>query len=500
MKTKIFISGIVAVIIFFSGMRNVFAQSYTEKTYDFSGKSFKGINVNSAVKVIISQGEFSIKTELDEDLMDKLVLKVSDSILYIYTKNTRVWRNGKVIVYVTNPTFNTLQASGAASIKSKGIITSDYLSIDASGAAVINLSLNVSNLFTDVSGASEINLAGAAASHESKVSGASYFIAPDLETEQTKISVSGAAEAKINGKGKLIATVSGAAELSYKEEPSEKTIKNFSGIVKRNEDIQFTSIVEQADSTTIKVGDVQFAVKENDDSTEISLGNKKLKIDKNGNVELITKRKNRFKGHWSGVDLFMNGYINNKNTMELPAQYKFLGLNTNKSTGISINFIQKSVPLTKNKKFGIVTGLGWQSMNYRFGRDVVLVADSTPVYGYHDSQYNYIKSKLAVSYLNIPLLLEYQTGKKSSQFHVSTGIILGLKIGSHSKVVYDDEGKQKYKIRDDFNLNPFKCDATLRIGWGWFNIFGTYAMNTLFQNNKGPELHPFTVGITLAHF
>ena len=49
-------------------------------------------------------------------------------------------------------------------------------------------------------------------------------------------------------------------------------------------------------------------------------------------------------------------------------------------------------------------------------------------------------------------------------------------------------------------MNPFKFDATVRIGWSFLNLFATYSVNTMFKKNEGPEIYPWTAGITLMNF
>ena len=55
------------------------------------------------------------------------------------------------------------------------------------------------------------------------------------------------------------------------------------------------------------------------------------------------------------------------------------------------------------------------------------------------------KSKLSTTHLTIPLILEFQipTGDHGHRIFVSGGVIGGLRIGSHTKVIYDDDGRKK---------------------------------------------------------
>ena len=66
-------------------------------------------------------------------------------------------------------------------------------------------------------------------------------------------------------------------------------------------------------------------------------------------------------------------------------------------------------------------------------------------------------------------------------------------------MLYFNNGRQKPKQFDSFNINPFRYDAMVRIGWGVINLYATYSMNTLFKEGGGPELYPFAIGITFLN-
>ncbi|OYT17212.1 MAG: hypothetical protein B7C24_03720 [Bacteroidetes bacterium 4572_77] len=54
------------------------------------------------------------------------------------------------------------------------------------------------------------------------------------------------------------------------------------------------------------------------------------------------------------------------------------------------------------------------------------------------------------------------------------------------------------KVHKDFYIQPFKVDASLRIGWGWVNMYANLSLTEMFSKNKGPKLYPFTIGIMLV--
>jgi hypothetical protein len=235
------------------------------------------------------------------------------------------------------------------------------------------------------------------------------------------------------------------------------------------------------------------------DSTKVSVGNHSLVVDEDGNVKWEKNRKHKFNGHWGGVDLGINGYVNEDFGTEVPDAYSFLDLKYEKSADVNINVYEQNINLANNQ-LGLVTGIGLRWNNYRFEDNVVLFPDTTPLMGYKDYSREYEKSKLVVNYVTVPLLLEYQTNRfsRSNSFHIAGGMVLGWRYASHTKMLYFEDGRRRPKSNDSFELNPFRYDATVRIGWGIINLYATYSLNKMFENNGGPELYPVAVGITLA--
>jgi hypothetical protein len=171
---------------------------------------------------------------------------------------------------------------------------------------------------------------------------------------------------------------------------------------------------------------------------------------------------------------------------------------------VAINFWEQNFNLIGNQ-FGLTTGLGLEWNNYRFDNNVKIIRDEEigiDAIRMNEEGTGYLKSKMVVNYLNLPILLEYQTNRfsKKNSFHIGGGLMTGLRIGTHTKMVYDDGSKQKDKDRDSkgYDINPFKFALMARIGWGKINLFANYSLNGMFKDNRGPELYPFAAGITLA--
>jgi hypothetical protein len=233
-------------------------------------------------------------------------------------------------------------------------------------------------------------------------------------------------------------------------------------------------------------------------------------------------KKNKYNGHWAGIELGISGYVTPDFDMNFNPAYPYMNMNTARSLTVNINPFELNVNLYKNH-IGFTTGLGFQISNYYFTNNYVMLQDSAAIVAYkvQDAQGNYVSmkvNKMVVSYLNVPLLFEYQTNRyrRLSSFHVSLGVIAGVRIGSYTKQVYDNKEESYFLVDDNgnkvasfdvehytvqdrgaYHLSPFKLDAAFRVGWSHLNLFGTYSLTQMFQKNQGPELYPFTVGITL---
>jgi len=113
------------------------------------------------------------------------------------------------------------------------------------------------------------------------------------------------------------------------------------------------------------------------------------------------------------------------------------------------------------------------------------------------------RSRLRAIYLNVPLLVEFQTShsSRSRRGHISFGVVGGVNIGSNTRIVYkDNSSRSREKVRDDFYLSPFRYGFTLRAGYRSLNLYANYYPVTLFQSGKGPELYPFSLGFSLLSF
>jgi hypothetical protein len=234
-------------------------------------------------------------------------------------------------------------------------------------------------------------------------------------------------------------------------------------------------------------------------------------------------RKGKYNGHWAGVDLGWNGYVNSDFNMTFPSNLKYLDLNSSRSLTVNLNPVEVNLNIAKNH-FGLTSGLGFTFNNYYFSNSTLLVHDSAALVAYRLVDQNGNKADMKVNkltelWLTVPVLFEFQTnsGIKWNSFHVTLGAVGGVRLCAYTKQQFysryttyymqDDNGKNIGSVYVDnrftrthsqYHLNPFKLDATVRIGWSFLNFFANYTVTQMFQKDQGPELYPWAIGITLA--
>lgn len=209
------------------------------------------------------------------------------------------------------------------------------------------------------------------------------------------------------------------------------------------------------------------------------------------------RRRSRFKGHWSGAELGFNNFVTSDNSLVMPTDIEYMSLHSSKSINFNINFAQLSLGLTRH--IGFVTGLGLNWNNYKFNGNNNIQKGSNGIIEVLDPGADLEKSKLATIYLNLPFLLEIQIPANNSHLNIAAGPIGSVKVGSHTKMVFQDG--EKVKSNGDFSLNMFRYGATARVGYENFQIYGTYYTTPLFQHSKGPaghDLYPFEIGVAFT--
>lgn len=213
----------------------------------------------------------------------------------------------------------------------------------------------------------------------------------------------------------------------------------------------------------------------------------------------------KFEGHWEGIEFGINGFADADYSMYPTTDDQFLDNDILRSNVLNLNLLQYSRGIQQvRNNIGLVTGLGLSFKSYHLNSNTTITLDENklvrPTRLYYDSNQ---KSKLSLFYLEMPILLELQipVNHVNNRFYISAGIIGSKRLESHTKIKYRKNGKkEKLKSPGDYSTNDYKLAATLRLGYRSYNLFFSYDLIPLFEDRKGPVLHPWSAGLRLVSF
>lgn len=452
---------------------------------------FNSMSIAGSVNVFYTNSDtMSVMVKAEEGEINNVETKVTNSTLFISN-------NGKftkpVNVYVKNSNLKTILSSGAAQLKTSNVIKGDTLLINASGASKLDLNVNAYLINSVQSGANSLKLSGTSNDLRASISGATNLKAYDLICKNVSLVTSGSSSAKVYATDKLLANASGASSIKIKGDAKDISAEATpaASITKIN-DASTSGDKSDGDSTVYKWKGKKVIIIGKDKDSEVYDDSSKPK----------SQGPDEFK-HWTGFSMGVNGYMNKGAGINLPTKNNYMDLNYARSYNFQFNLIERQFNIVKNH-FKIVTGFGFDYHLYEFSHKTNLNPDSSFTFGKIDSSglYSYQKNKLRNTYIQVPLLFEFNTSNNPDKtFHIAFGVIGQYLISSRTKQVLEQNKFEITRVRkDSYNLSPFAAKAHVNIGYRGWTIFAEYSLTRLFQSGKGPELYPFSVGLRLIPF
>ena len=159
-----------------------------------------------------------------------------------------------------------------------------------------------------------------------------------------------------------------------------------------------------------------------------------------------------------------------------------------KSWEWGVNPFYGGIALTPDNHWGVTTALGIARIvhklddNYGFEK-----IDGTTVCQPAPEGIDYQKSWLRYWAFRLPISLEWQARFGSSRAFIAAGPEVEWRVGIKSRAKYDGA---KHTLSDKLNTHPLGLNLLLQAGYGCFGFNARFALTSLFEKNKGPELYP----------
>ena len=176
------------------------------------------------------------------------------------------------------------------------------------------------------------------------------------------------------------------------------------------------------------------------------------------------------------------------------------------SKSINVYFMY-DFPFKTNPKLSMAFGPGIGSDHITFSKTYVGIKDATPTLYFTNQQdtNHFKKTKLATTYLEAPIEFRYSADPATGK---GLKLAIGVKIGTLIKAQTRNtkfENKNGTSINDYvmkesskrfFNKN--RLSGMARIGYGHFSLYGSYQFTPLLRDGFGPQVRPYTIGLTLS--
>ena len=175
----------------------------------------------------------------------------------------------------------------------------------------------------------------------------------------------------------------------------------------------------------------------------------------------------------------------------------------------SINvYFMFDFPFKSNPKLSMAFGPGISTDNIIFKNTHVGIADNASMISIRDAAdtVHFRKTKLGTAYLEAPVEFRYTADPMNSDrsFKFALGVKVGTMLGAktRNKDLQDGNGNtiNAYVMKESSKrfFNTTRLSAHARVGWGHFTVYGSYQLTTLFKDAMGPEVRPFSIGLTLS--
>ena len=208
---------LLSAVLLFATAINASAQ----QTQNRNVSGFSAVATSGPFYVQIKlDGTESLKISANSDIINEIETVVKDGELQIKFKNHYEWNHsnigkGKIDIYVTAKSLNSITNSGSGSMKVDGVIGGDNCKVTLSGSGDINTAVKSGSLNAKISGSGSIHLNGTAGDADFKISGSGQIEGKELKAQSVNVGISGSGSVYVNADKSISAHISGSGNVEY---------------------------------------------------------------------------------------------------------------------------------------------------------------------------------------------------------------------------------------------------------------------------------------------
>lgn len=206
--------------------------------------------------------------------------------------------------------------------------------------------------------------------------------------------------------------------------------------------------------------------------------------------------KDRPPKHWQGFDIGINGLWWDGGTDNPPAGYEYLSIDYSRSFYFGLNLGEVGIPIA-GEHLKLVTGLGFDFNNFQLRGNSYMADIGDTLTEVPDTTWKFKNNNMKNSHITVPLLLGFSSTKKhSTSFKLAAGVVFSYRLAGRQKVKYWEGDICNVIVRKSrMHQNPFRAHATIRAGYGNFQLFGTYSLTNYWEDGAAPEARMWVLGL-----
>ena len=253
---------------------------------------------------------------------------------------------------------------------------------------------------------------------------------------------------------------------------------------------------KQQTNDTIRIGGMIIVKKAGSNDREI--------ITRRDRSVKIPSRRNKPENvttNWMVLDLGYAGFNDKTNYSSAAAQAFAPGSNEDwfdlrggKSRNVNLWFFMQRLNMVAHV-VNLKYGLGLELNNYFFDDESIRFQKNPTLVTLDPGLKDAKKNKLAVDYLTVPLMLNFNfTPHRDNGFGFSAGVSGGFMYSARQKTKIDGDVD---KLKNDFDLKRWKVSYIGELNLGPVKLYGSYALKNMWD--KGLDQTPYTVGFRLSN-